>query len=58
MTIIILVHISPMLGNNCKINCKMVVTRQQPINSNRETVFSVRSMLRCYKQDKLGVAVS
>jgi hypothetical protein len=36
----------------------MAITRQGPINSNRGMSFSVQSMLRYYKQDKLGVAVS
>jgi hypothetical protein len=29
------------------------VTRQQLVNSNRGTVLSVRSVPRCYKQNKL-----
>jgi hypothetical protein len=32
---------------------RTVVTRQQLVNSNRGTMFSVRSVLRCYKQDRL-----
>jgi hypothetical protein len=30
--------------------------KEQPVNRNLGTVFSVRSVLRCYKQDKLGVS--
>jgi hypothetical protein len=33
------------------------VARQRRINGNRGTVFSVRSVPRYYKQDKLGLAV-
>jgi hypothetical protein len=54
---IILWHVDPLLGNNCEISSyTMVVTRQQPVNSNRGTMFSVLFMLRCHKQDKLGSA--
>jgi hypothetical protein len=46
--------ISPLLGNDREIrNYTMGVIRQRPVNSNRGTVFSVRAMLRCYKQDEL-----
>jgi hypothetical protein len=52
-------HVDLLLGNDREINnYTLAVTRQPPVNSNRETVFSVRSVPRCYKQDKLGVAVS
>jgi hypothetical protein len=54
----ILWHVDQMLGNNREISTyTTVVTRHQPLNSNRDRVLSVRSVLRCYKQDKLGVAV-
>jgi hypothetical protein len=33
----------------------MAVTRQRPVNSNRQIVFSARSAQRCYKQDKLVI---
>jgi hypothetical protein len=33
------------------------VARQRPVKSNRGTVFSVRSVTRYYKQDKLVEAV-
>jgi hypothetical protein len=47
-------HVDPLLGNDREINnYATAVTMQQPVNSNRGTMFSVRSMLRCYKQDKL-----
>jgi hypothetical protein len=36
-------------------NYTTAVTRQRPVNSNRGTVFSVRSVPKCYKQGKLGV---
>jgi hypothetical protein len=32
------------------------ITRQQPVNSNREMVFSMQSVPRCYKQGQLAVA--
>jgi hypothetical protein len=54
----ILWHADPLLGNNHEMNCTMAITRQQPINSNRGTVFPVWTILTCYEQDKLGVAVS
>jgi hypothetical protein len=44
----ILRHADLLLGNNHEIsNYITAVTRQQPINSNGGTVFSVRSVLRC-----------
>jgi hypothetical protein len=50
----ILWHIDPLLGNDRKIsNYTTTVTRHRTLNSNRGTVFSVRSVPRCYKQDKL-----
>jgi hypothetical protein len=51
-------HVVALLGNDSEIsNYTTAVTRQRPVNSNRGTVFSVRFVPRCYKQDKLGVAV-
>jgi hypothetical protein len=40
--------------NQLRKRVALVVTRQRPVNSNRGTVFTVRSVPRCYKQDKLG----
>jgi hypothetical protein len=52
----ILRHVDLMLGSNRQINnYTAAVTRQRPLNNNRGKVFSVRSLLKCYKQDKLGV---
>jgi hypothetical protein len=52
----VLWHVDQLLRNDCEINdYTTAVIRQRPVNSNRETVFSVRSVQRCYKQDKLGV---
>jgi hypothetical protein len=49
-------HVYPLLGNDREIrNYSTNVTRQRPVNSNKETVFSVRFVPRCYKQDKFGV---
>jgi hypothetical protein len=43
-----------MLGNDREISdYTMAVTRQRPINRNRGTVFSMRPVARCYKQDEL-----
>jgi hypothetical protein len=54
--IYILWHVDPLLGNDREIkNYVTAVTSQRPVKSNRRTVFSVRSVLRCYKQDKLGI---
>jgi hypothetical protein len=36
----------------------MAITRQWPVNSNKGMVFTVLSVPRCYKQDKLGVELS
>jgi hypothetical protein len=56
MNLYILWHVDALLGNDRKIsNYITAVTRQRPVNNNRGTVFSLRSMPRCYKQDKLGV---
>jgi hypothetical protein len=47
--------VEPLLGNDREINdYTTAVTRQQPVNSNRRTVFSVRSVPRCYKQGQLA----
>jgi hypothetical protein len=49
-------HVDPLLGNDREISkYTAAVTRKRPVNSNRGMVFSVRSLPRCYKQDKLGV---
>jgi hypothetical protein len=42
-------HADPLLRD-----CTTAVARQGSVNVNRETVFSVRSMPRCYKHDKQG----
>jgi hypothetical protein len=40
-SLIILSHVDPLLGNDSEIsNHTMSVTKQRPINCNRETVFS------------------
>jgi hypothetical protein len=50
---IILWYIDPLLGNDREANnSTTTVTRQRPLNSNRGTVFSVRSALGRYKQGK------
>jgi hypothetical protein len=52
-------HVVLLLGNDREIsNYTTTITRQRPVNSNRGTVFSVRSVPRCYKKNKLEVAVS
>jgi hypothetical protein len=49
-------QVDPSLGIDREISiCTTAITRQQPVNSNRGTVSSVRSVLSCYTQDKLGV---
>jgi hypothetical protein len=54
VTVNILWHVDPLLRNDCEIrNYTTATARQRPFNSNRGTVFSVRSTPRCYKQDKL-----
>jgi hypothetical protein len=51
---IILWHVDQLLGNDCEIcNYTTAVTRQRPVNSNRGMIFSVQSVPRCYKKDKL-----
>jgi hypothetical protein len=50
---IIMRPVEPLLVNDSKrSNYGMAVTRQQPLNSNRRTVLSVRPMPRCYTQDR------
>jgi hypothetical protein len=54
---IILWHVVPLLDNGRETsNYTTAVTRQHPVKSNRETVFSMRSVPRCCKHDKLGIA--
>jgi hypothetical protein len=51
--------IVPLLGNDGETsNYTTDITMQRPVQRNRGTVFSVWSVPRCYKQDKLAVAVS
>jgi hypothetical protein len=51
-------HVDPLLGNDREIsNHTTTFTRQGPVNSNRENVFSVLSVLKC-KQDKWGLRFS
>jgi hypothetical protein len=46
-----IVALNPLLGNDSEIsNYTTAVTRERLANSNRETVFSVRSVQRYYKQ--------
>jgi hypothetical protein len=53
---LILWHVDSLLGNDREIsNYTTAVTRQRPVNSKRGTVFCVRPVPKCYKQDKLGV---
>jgi hypothetical protein len=55
-TLYILWQVDPLLGNDHEIrSCTTVATRQQPVNSDGGTVFSVRSLPRSYNHDKLGV---
>jgi hypothetical protein len=50
----ILQHVDPLLDNDGEIsNYTTAVIRQRHVNSNREMVFSERSVQRSYKQDKL-----
>jgi hypothetical protein len=54
----IMSHIVTLLGNDHEIsNYITAVTWQRPANGNRKHMFSVRSVPRCDKQEKLGVAV-
>jgi hypothetical protein len=46
-------RVDPLLGKGREINnYTKTVTRQRSVNSNRGTVFSVRSTPRCYKQEE------
>jgi hypothetical protein len=55
----ILWYVVPLLGNDREIsNYTTAVTRQRPVNSYRRIVFSVRSVPRCYKHDKLAASES
>jgi hypothetical protein len=48
----ILCRVDPLLRDDREIgDYTAVIARQRPTNSNRGMVISVRSMLRCYKQD-------
>jgi hypothetical protein len=52
-------HADILLGNDLEIsNYTKAVTRQRAVNSNKEMVFSVRSMLRYYKQGQLAELVT
>jgi hypothetical protein len=49
-------HVDPLLGNDSNIsNYTRTVIRQRPVNSNRGTMCSVRSVSICYKQGQLAV---
>jgi hypothetical protein len=61
---LLLCSVAPLLGNDCEIS-KYVTASQRNMFPWQQlelqqwgTVFSVRSMSRCYKRDKLGAAVS
>jgi hypothetical protein len=54
ITIIIMSHVVSFLENNREISNE--VTRLRPVNSNRGTVFSVRAVPRCYKQENLELS--
>jgi hypothetical protein len=43
--------VDSLLGNDRETNYTRAVTRQPPLNSNSGTVFSVRSVPKCFKQD-------
>jgi hypothetical protein len=49
-------HVDSLLVSDHEISSHTTVVTRRPLNCNRGIVFSVWSMLRCYKQDKLGVA--
>jgi hypothetical protein len=52
--IFILWHVHPLLRNGGEISNYIAAgTRQLRVNSNRRTVFSARSVPRCYKKGKL-----
>jgi hypothetical protein len=49
-------HVGPLLCNNSKVsNYTKSIAMKRPINSNRERVFSTRSVPRCCKHDMLVV---
>jgi hypothetical protein len=53
--VIILWQVDHLLGNDREIgNYTTTFTRQRPVKRNRKTMFFVRSVPRCYKQEKLG----
>jgi hypothetical protein len=55
-SLILLRHVCPLLDNDREISdYTTVVAKERHVNSNRETPFSVRSVSKCYKQDRLGV---
>jgi hypothetical protein len=41
------------LGHGCETNNGASILKKQQLNSNKEKVFSVRSVPRCYNQDGL-----
>jgi hypothetical protein len=46
--------VDPLLGNDREIRIyTTAVTKQRSVNKNRGTLFSERSVQRCYKQDQL-----
>jgi hypothetical protein len=52
MITLILWHVDPLLGGDREVgDCTAAVARQRPANSNKGTVFSVRPVQRCCKQD-------
>jgi hypothetical protein len=53
---VVLWYVDPLLGNGNEMsNYTTAVTRQQPVNDDIGIMFSVQSVPKCYKQDKLGV---
>jgi hypothetical protein len=44
-------------GSSCNSGIHQAITKQQ-LHCNRGTVFYMQSVLKCYKQDQLAVAVS
>jgi hypothetical protein len=52
----ILWHVALLVDNVREISnytCTTAASRERPVNSNKETTFSVRSVPRFYKQDQL-----
>jgi hypothetical protein len=50
-------HVDPLLSKGREVSkCSTAVNRQRPVNSNRGTVFNVRSVPRCYNPNKLEVS--